>query len=57
MYRFLQKHLLDPKDLLLADELAFIHRNASIDIWCICHLLGLTSSLPEADSKDPVVPA
>jgi len=31
-YEFLQKYLLDPKDLLLNDALAYLHGNASIDI-------------------------
>ncbi len=32
MYEFLQKYLLDPKDLLLDDALAFLHRNPVCDI-------------------------
>jgi hypothetical protein len=32
MYKFLQKYLLDPKDLLLDDALAFLHRNPVCDI-------------------------
>jgi hypothetical protein len=31
-YKFLQKYLLDPKDLLLDDTLAFLHRNPICDI-------------------------
>jgi hypothetical protein len=31
-YKFLQKYLLDPKDLLLNDTLANLRGNASIDI-------------------------
>jgi hypothetical protein len=27
MYKFLQKYLLDPKNLLLNDSLAYLHRN------------------------------
>jgi hypothetical protein len=47
---------LDPKDLPLADALAFLHRDASIDVWCVWHLPGSVSVLMEADSRDPVVP-
>jgi hypothetical protein len=32
MYKFLQKYLLDPKDLLLNDALAFLRRNPVWDI-------------------------
>jgi hypothetical protein len=32
MYKFLQKYLLDPKDLLLDDALAFLHRNLVCNI-------------------------
>jgi hypothetical protein len=32
MYEFLQKYLLDPKDLLLDDALAYLHRNLVWDI-------------------------
>ncbi len=32
IYKFLQKHLLDPKDLLVDDALAYLRGNASIDI-------------------------
>jgi hypothetical protein len=32
MYKFLQKYLLDPKDPLLNDALAFLHRNPVCDI-------------------------
>jgi hypothetical protein len=32
MYRFLQKYLLDPKDLLLNDALASLHRNPVCNI-------------------------
>ncbi len=31
-YKFLQKYLMDPKDLLLDDALANLRGNASIDI-------------------------
>jgi hypothetical protein len=31
-YKFLQKYLLDPKDLLLDDALAYLHRNPVCDI-------------------------
>jgi hypothetical protein len=31
-YKFLQKYLLDPKDLLLDDALAFLRRNPVSDI-------------------------
>jgi hypothetical protein len=31
-YELLQKYLLDPKDLLLDDALAFLHRNPVCDI-------------------------
>jgi hypothetical protein len=44
------------KDLLLADSLAFLHRIASIDIWCVCHLSGSKFVLMEADSRDSMVP-
>ncbi len=32
MYEFLQKYLLDPKDLLLDDALAYLRRNPVCDI-------------------------
>ncbi len=32
IYEFLSKYLLDPKDLLFDDALAFLHGNASIDL-------------------------
>jgi hypothetical protein len=32
MYKFLQKHCLDPKDLLLDDALAYLRRNPVCDI-------------------------
>jgi hypothetical protein len=32
MYKFLQKYLLDPKDLLLDDALAYLHRNQVCNI-------------------------
>jgi hypothetical protein len=32
MYEFVQKYLLDPKDLLLDDALAFLCRNPVCDI-------------------------
>jgi hypothetical protein len=32
MYEFLQKYLLDPKDLLLNAVLAYLHRNPVCDI-------------------------
>jgi hypothetical protein len=32
IYEFLQKYFLDPKDLLLNDALAFLCRNAGIDL-------------------------
>jgi hypothetical protein len=32
MYKFLYKYLLDPKDLLFDDALAFLCGNASIDL-------------------------
>jgi hypothetical protein len=32
IYEFLKKHLLDPKDLLLDDALAFLHGNTGIDL-------------------------
>ncbi len=32
MYEFLQKYILDPKDLLLDDALAYLHRNPVWDI-------------------------
>jgi hypothetical protein len=31
-YKFLYKYLLDPKDLLFDDALAFLHGNAGIDL-------------------------
>jgi hypothetical protein len=31
-YKFLQKYLLDPKDLLLNEALAYLHRNPVCDI-------------------------
>ncbi len=31
-YKFLQKYLLDPKDLLLDDALAYLHRNPVCNI-------------------------
>jgi hypothetical protein len=42
-YEFLQKYLLDPKDLLLDDALAYLCGNASIDICCISHVSGSKS--------------
>ncbi len=32
IYEFLWKYVLDPKDLLFDDVLAFLHWNASIDL-------------------------
>jgi hypothetical protein len=32
IYKFLLKYLLDPKDLLFYDALAFLRRNAGIDL-------------------------
>jgi hypothetical protein len=32
LYKFLQEYLLDPKDLLLNDSLASLHRNPVCDI-------------------------
>jgi hypothetical protein len=32
IYKFLSKYLLDPKDLLFNDALAFLRGNAGIDI-------------------------
>jgi hypothetical protein len=56
MHRFLQKYLLDPKDLPLADALAFYIGMpvSTYGAFAIC--LDLSSALPEAYSKDPVVP-
>ncbi len=32
IYKFLEKHLLDPTDLLFKDTLAFLRGNAGIDL-------------------------
>jgi hypothetical protein len=49
-------YLLDPKDLPLADALAFLHKNTSINIWHISHLSESEYIPPGTDSRDPVVP-
>jgi hypothetical protein len=43
MYKFLQKYLLDPKDLLLNDALAYLRRNP---VWDI--VLNLIQNLIES---------
>jgi hypothetical protein len=43
IYKFLSKYLLDPKDLLFDDVLAFLHGNAGIDLWHISHVSGSKS--------------
>jgi hypothetical protein len=56
IYEFLWKYLLDPKDLLLDDALAYLRGNPVLtyDPSAMCQDPNLF--LPEADSKDPVVP-
>jgi hypothetical protein len=50
-YEFLQKYLLDPKDLLLDDALAYLCGNASIDICCVSHMSGSESVPSESRFK------
>jgi hypothetical protein len=47
---------LDPKDLLFNDALVFLHGNASIDFDASAMCQDPILFLPEAYSKDPVVP-
>jgi hypothetical protein len=56
IYEFLKKYLLDPKDLLFNDALAFLRGNAGIDYDAPAISQDPNLFLLEADLKDPVVP-
>jgi hypothetical protein len=47
---------LDPKDLLLANLLAFLHRNTHIEYGASAICLGPNLFFKEADLRGPVVP-
>jgi hypothetical protein len=49
MYKFLQKYLLDPKDLLLDDALVYLHRNP------VCNKVpNLIRNLIESSLKEKI---
>jgi hypothetical protein len=49
MYKFLQKYLLDPKDLLLDDALAYLRRNP------VCNMVpNLIQNLIESPLMDKI---